>query len=171
MVATSSVSSALTTTPDDRASAFYSENRAAAVAWATALTGRTDVGEELAQEALLRVAGRLDEIRKPAAYLRVAVVNSCRSWHRSTARDVRRAQRDHRGRTDTAMSGLSEATVEMFEMLSALPYRQRASVLLRFWAGWSDAEIAESLGCRPASVRVYVHRAMSTLRSALEDQP
>ena len=149
----------------DRADAFYGEYRTQAVAWATALTGRVDVGEELAQDALLSTIDRLDDVRVPGAYLRAAVVNACRSWQRSTAREQRRAERSQRGAMNTT---LSESSVEMLDLLGDLPYRHRAALLLRFWAGWTDDEIADALGCRPASVRVFVHRGLGALRSVIE---
>jgi RNA polymerase sigma factor (sigma-70 family) len=144
---------------------FYRSHRARAVGWAVALTGRSDVGEELAQDALLRTIDHLDTVRNPTAYLRVAVVNACRSWHRSTTREDRRAAVSHQGPSDG--SPLSTSSVEMLDLLSGLSYRHRTALLLRFWAGWSDAEIAEALGCRQASVRVYVHRGLESLREVM----
>ena len=41
-----------------------------------------------------------------------------------------------------------DATDEMLDTIGALPYRQRAVLVLRYWLGLSEAEIAESLGCR-----------------------
>lgn len=148
-----------------RADVFYGEYRAQAVAWATALTGRVDVGEELAQDALLSTIERLDDVRNPGAYLRATVVNACRSWQRSTAREERRVENSQRQATNPV---LSESSVEMLDLLRDLPYRHRAALLLRFWAGWSDDEIAEALGCRRASVRVFVHRGLGALRSVIE---
>jgi RNA polymerase sigma factor (sigma-70 family) len=53
--------------------------------------------------------------------------------------------------------------------LAALPYRQRAALVLRYYEDRPEAEIAELLGCRPATVRSLVHRGLSTLRTALEN--
>lgn len=151
----------------ERVDAFYAEHRDQAVGWATALTGRVDVGEELAQEALLSTIDRLDDLRNPGAYLRVSVVNGCRSWHRSVSREQRRAVASHR---EASTSAVSESTVEMLELLGDLPYRHRAALLLRFWAGWTDDEIAQALKCRPASVRVFVHRGLTALRSEIDNE-
>jgi RNA polymerase sigma factor (sigma-70 family) len=151
----------------ERVDLFYAEHMAHAVGWATALTGRVDVGEELAQEALLSTIELLDDLRNPAAYLRVSVVNGCRSWHRSVSREQRRAVRAHREAPATVVS---ESTAEMLDLLGDLPYRHRAALLLRFWAGWTDVEIAEALKCRPASVRVFVHRGLTALRSVIDNE-
>jgi DNA-directed RNA polymerase specialized sigma24 family protein len=37
-------------------------------------------------------------------------------------------------------------------------------IVLRYYEGLDDAEIAELLGCRPATVRAYASRALATLR-------
>jgi len=149
---------------------FYRAHRERAVAWATALTGRADVGEELAQEALLRTIDRLDDVRDPSAYLRVAVVHACRSWHRSRNREHDRLER--LGRADAPDEWVSASSLEVLELLDGLPYRHRAALILRFWAGWSDTEIAEALGCRRVSVRVFVHRGLQAIRVELrEEQP
>ena len=48
--------------------------------------------------------------------------------------------------------------------LARLPRRAQAVLVLRYYEGLSDAEIAELLGCRPATVRAYASRALATLR-------
>jgi DNA-directed RNA polymerase specialized sigma24 family protein len=52
---------------------------------------------------------------------------------------------------------------------AALPRKQRAAVVLRFYLGLSDAEIAEELGCREVTVRSHVSHALRALRIAITD--
>jgi RNA polymerase sigma factor (sigma-70 family) len=160
---------AMTTTPDptttDAAAGFYAAHRLDAARWAVALVGRRDVGEDLAQEALIRTAARLGSIDNPAAYLRRTVVNVCRSWARSAAREQRRVERVHAGRPGS----ISAESHELLDSLARLAYRQRAAVVLRYWADWPDDEIAAALGCRPATVRVLLHRGLAALRKELEE--
>ena len=68
---------------------FYSAEFAAAVRLAHLLTGRDDVAEDLAQDAMERVHKHFAELDNPAAYLRTAVVNRCRNWHRGSMRERR----------------------------------------------------------------------------------
>ena len=145
---------------------FYASHRVQAVAWATVLTGRRDIGEEIAQEALLATIGHLPALREPVAYLRTVVVNTCRSWRRAADRESRRMELV----AADDPCALSPPTVEMFDLLDGLPYRHRAALLLRFWAGWTDAEIAGALDCRVASVRVFVHRGLAALRKQLSEE-
>ena len=56
----------------------------------------------------------------------------------------------------------------MLDSLAALPYKQRAAVSLRYWADWTDGQIAEALDCAPATVRVLLHRGLTALRKEIE---
>ena len=49
---------------------------------------------------------------------------------------------------------------------SALPPRQRAAVVLRYFHDLSDQQVADELGCRATTVRSLISRALSTLRAA-----
>jgi RNA polymerase sigma factor (sigma-70 family) len=55
----------------------------------------------------------------------------------------------------------------MWELLAALPRRQRAALVLRFYEDLPDADIAEILGCAIGTVRSSISRALTTLRTEL----
>jgi RNA polymerase sigma factor (sigma-70 family) len=143
---------------------FFRTHRADAVRWAVALVGRRDVAEELAQDSLHAVGRRLDGIDDPAAYLRRTVVNRCASWHRSNGRARRREARAAAGQP----GAYTQATGEMLQALQALTYPQRVAITLRYWADWTDQQIADALGCAPATVRVLLHRGIAALREEIE---
>jgi RNA polymerase sigma factor (sigma-70 family) len=144
---------------------FYRTHHRDAVRWATALVGSREVGEELAQDALIAVGQKLANIDEPSAYLRRTVVNRAASWHRWHGRSLRRESRA------TAVQALvySEPTHDMLDALAVLPYKQRAAVTLRYWADWTDEQIAESLDCAPASVRVLLHRGIAALKKEIAE--
>jgi len=48
--------------------------------------------------------------------------------------------------------------------LAHLPRQQRAAIVLRFYEGLSDDEIAAVLDCRPGTVRSSISRGLATLR-------
>jgi len=50
-----------------------------------------------------------------------------------------------------------------------LPDRQRACIVLRYWADLGDAEIGQTLGISTGAVKSYLHRARATLAGRLED--
>lgn len=146
--------------------AFYRDHLVDAARWATALTGNRHVGEELAQDALIATGARLASLTNPGGYLRRTVVNLCRSWHRSAEREKRRIDLVHRG----LPTSVTPAGAEMLDSLAVLPYRQRAAVVLRYWADWDDDQIADALGCRPATVRVLLHRGIAALRIQISEE-
>jgi RNA polymerase sigma factor (sigma-70 family) len=142
---------------------FYRAHQHDAVRWAVALVGNRAVAEDLAEDALTEVGRRLAGLDNPTGYLRRTIVNRAKSWHRSHLREVKRMVRLRGGMS----SGYTEPTNEMLDSLAGLPYKQRAAVTLRYWADWDDEQIAEALGCAPATVRVLVHRAIGTLRETV----
>ena len=143
---------------------FYRTYRADAVRWATALVGSPEIGEELAQDSLEAVGRRLGSLDNPAAYLRRTVVNRAASWHRWHTRERLRIVRVTAGQP----TSYTAPTNEMLDALTALPYKQRAAVTLRYWADWTDEQIADALGCAPTSVRVLLHRGIAALKKEIE---
>lgn len=56
-----------------------------------------------------------------------------------------------------------------WQAVRALPPRQRAVVVLRFYEGLSEREIAEVMGCRPGTVKSQASAALATLRAQLDE--
>jgi len=52
--------------------------------------------------------------------------------------------------------------------LRRLSERQREAITLRYYVGWSEAEIAAAMQVSRGSVKSYTSRGMATLRTALE---
>jgi RNA polymerase sigma-70 factor (ECF subfamily) len=61
-----------------------------------------------------------------------------------------------------------ELSGELGELLRTLPAKQREIVVLRVVVGLSAEETAEAVGSTPGAVRVAQHRALATMRKALE---
>lgn len=135
---------------------LYREQYAPMVRLAVLLVGSTEPAEELVQDAFIRVRRRWSEIEHHSAYLRVVVVNGCRSHHRRRALERRRLPEP-----DIAQPGAPD---EMWDAIAALPFRQRAVVTLRFYEDLPEAEIAAALGCPPGTVASTLHRALARLR-------
>jgi RNA polymerase sigma factor (sigma-70 family) len=47
--------------------------------------------------------------------------------------------------------------------------RQRAVIVLRYWADYDDVEIADVLGCRRATVRSLAARGLAVIRQKVGD--
>jgi RNA polymerase sigma factor (sigma-70 family) len=56
------------------------------------------------------------------------------------------------------------------EVLAALPVKQRAVVVLRYWCDLSEQEIADTLGISRGTVKSHTSRAMSALRHHLAEK-
>ncbi len=146
----------------------------AVVRFATALTGDPDLAKDLVQEVLIRVSGRWQEIGRldrPEAYIRKMVVNEFLSWRRRSWRLIPSGMGSHltgRPAPDPA-DGYIERQALLAE-LAKLSRRQRTALVLRYYEGFCDAEIAEVMGCTQSTVRGHVFKALAALRIVL-DQP
>jgi RNA polymerase sigma-70 factor (sigma-E family) len=141
---------------------FYRSAWPGAVRLAGLLTQDARVAEDLAQEAFAHVYPKWSRVEKPQAYLRAAIVNACRSWQ----------MRKHTERTKLPLLDRPEPTELAFDELSdavaALPYRQRAVLVLRYHLDLNEAEIADALGCRPGTVKSLASRALADLKKGIE---
>jgi RNA polymerase sigma factor (sigma-70 family) len=142
---------------------FYRTHCRDAARWATALVGSPEIGEELAQDALAAVGRRLESLENPGGYLRRAVVHRAASWHRWNVRERRRVTRWVAGQP----TSYTQPTNEVLDALAVLPFKQRAAISLRYWADWTDEQIAEALQCAPATVRVLLHRGIAALKKEI----
>lgn len=125
------------------------------------LTGSGQAAEDVVHDVFVRVGPRIAELDNPAAYLRVAVVNQCRSIHRR----IKRAPRLDRPAEIVLDTGLTE----LRDALQALPARQRTAIVLRYLCDLPESEIADILDCRPTTVRTLVHRGLADLRTRIAD--
>jgi DNA-directed RNA polymerase specialized sigma24 family protein len=107
------------------------------------------------------VHARWPSVKHPEAYLRRSVVNACRS-------DGRRARHDRAARHLQLVTGDVAAPDVLFDVLNSLPYRQRAALVLQFYEGLPQSEIAEVLGCREGTVASLVSRGLAQLRRVIE---
>ena len=57
---------------------------------------------------------------------------------------------------------------ELLDAVDALPFRQRAVLVLRYYRDLSEGEIADALGCRPGTVKSLATRALDQLRKVIE---
>jgi RNA polymerase sigma factor (sigma-70 family) len=143
---------------------FAREHGVELTRFAYLISGDRTRADDLVQDVLLamhrRFGARL-EIEQPVAYARRAIVNANASFHRRrsstevlTATDLDRAVTDDPGSDD------------LWSMLAGLPHRQRVVLVMRYYLGYSDDEIAGTLGCRRGTVRSLASRALADLRSS-----
>jgi len=148
--------------------AFVRANSSSLFGTAFLLTGSADRAEELLQDTLASLYPRWDRVQAaeaPVAYVRRCVANRFVSSRRSrAARDV--SLHDLPERPDAA--SLADQVVDrglLWQLLGALPDRQRAALVMRYFHDQPDDEIAEAIGCRTATVRSLISRGIATMRA------
>jgi RNA polymerase sigma-70 factor (sigma-E family) len=141
---------------------FYAQAWPGAVRLAGLLTQQARAAEDLAQEAFARMYPKWARIETPSAYLRTTVVNVCRGWQaRERTARIKLPMLGVPADSELAFDGLADA-------VAALPYRQRAVLVLRYHLDLTEAEIAEALGCRPGTVKSLAARALDALKKGIE---
>jgi RNA polymerase sigma-70 factor (sigma-E family) len=139
------------------------------------MTGDARDAEDLVQETFLRVARRWNKVRSmdhPAAYARKVLINLV--LHDAGRRSRQKAELRAPGPgIDAADAGAARALREVDDLaefrwaLAQLPARQRAVLVLRYWADLPVAEVAGILGCSTGTVTSTASRAAARLAKAL----
>ncbi|MEV0677084.1 SigE family RNA polymerase sigma factor [Actinosynnema sp. NPDC050436] len=136
--------------------------------YAHALTGNPHDAADLVQSVLEKIGSRWGAVLRkdvePIAYARRALANA----HVSRWRRHRREHLVAELPDVVAASGVDRLEHEpLWRALRELPPRQRAVVVLRFYEGLSEREIAEALGVSTGTVKSQNSKAMATLRQRL----
>jgi RNA polymerase sigma-70 factor (sigma-E family) len=129
------------------------------------LTGDRAEAEELAQDALVRLWWRWLVRRPddPARYVRRVLVNRRRSLLHRAAIEARALAR----LAPAPPPPRDEDATGLWEVVQALPVRQRAVLMLRFHEDLTEAEVARLLGLPLGTVKSLGHRALTRLRERL----
>ena len=157
---------------DQAVTQLYTLHYQSLVRLAAVLVRDAATAEEVVQDSFVAMhAGwrRLRDPEKALAYLRQAVVNRSRSVLRHRAVTGGNPQQML---TDPPAAGggvpglLEQAAVRA--ALRGLPDRQREAVVLRYYAGLSEGEIAAAMGISQGAVKAHTTRGLSVLREALK---
>lgn len=150
---------------------LYRDHRMRLVRLAILLVDDPATAEDVVQEAFAGLHRHWAGLRDEAAavgYLRTAVVNGSRSVlrRRRTAREyVPPHQVNARSAESLAM--LSAEHQAVVDALATLPPRQREVLVLRYYGGLSEAEIAEVTGITKGTVKSTASRALDAVSHVL----
>jgi RNA polymerase sigma-70 factor (sigma-E family) len=134
------------------------------------MTGDYQRAEDVLQVALVRVYQhwpRVDKMDQPAAYARRVVVNQAVSWWRRRS--------SHESLTlsvEPVWDGRVDDVAEherVWTAVLSLPRRQRAVTVLRYYEDMTEAQIAETLGMAPGTVKSHCHAAIRRLAELLDE--
>jgi len=142
---------------------IYRSNRDWAVQLAWLLSHDESVAEDVAQDAFIALFQVFEDVEAPAAYLRRCVVNGVNQRARSGKRERRRNELVITGQLQVA----DGPTGGVADLIATLPLDQRTAVVLRYWGGLRDREIAEAMGIRASTARSLLSRASARLRKEL----
>ena len=148
---------------------FVADNGNGLLRTAYLMVGDLHEAEDLVQETLFKVASkwpRVSRMENPVAYTRRILVNQ--ALHGSAKRSRNRAELKARAAPDTADTAAHlDIRDELFEALAALPPRQRAALVLRYFLDLPEAEVAAALGCSLGTVKSSTSRGLKRLGETL----
>jgi RNA polymerase sigma-70 factor (sigma-E family) len=169
--------------------ALYTEHALGLVRLAVVVTGDRGAAEDIVQDAFLGLYRRWDKLpdmTAPLAYLRVSVMNGCRSALRRRSRlglwsgagldgDLDEAAQAGPG-APAALAESAEASVLLGEeqrtvaaALWRLPRRQREAVVLRYYLDLSIEETAQVMGVSQGTVKSATHRGLAAVGRTLRE--
>lgn len=137
------------------------------VRFARLLTGDEHRAEDLVQEVLAKAYvqwRRVEASERPDVYVRRMLVNAHHSWwRRRSNREFPVPEVRDTPVTDDVASHSAERDA-LWQLVTALPPRQRTVIVLRYYEDFDDATIAEVMDCTPGTVRTQAKRALATLQ-------
>ena len=166
------------TSPDAQVAELYRAHYRPLVGLASLVVDRRVEAEEIVQEAFVRLYASWGTLRDPEralGYLRATVLNLARSGirRRIVARRYIAAHSDEAQVASPAADEVADLDGgrrrQVTVAVRALPRRQRECVLLRYYGGCSEHEVAGAFGISAGSVKTHTSRALATLATRLAD--
>jgi RNA polymerase sigma-70 factor (sigma-E family) len=158
---------------------MFIRHHAELVRLALLLVGDQPTAEDVVQDVFARLHARRAEWPSGAGslpYIRAAVLNGCRSQLRRRAVAWRFAgtlgQLSEQGTQDSPEQEMirSQERMQVLAALAALPFRRREVLVLRYYVGLSEAEIARVLGIAPGTVKSTAARGLAALARRLREE-
>jgi RNA polymerase sigma-70 factor (sigma-E family) len=152
---------------------LYAEHAGDAMRLALLLTGSREHAEDLVQDAFVRIFGSFAHLRVRTsfrAYLNRTIVNLSRDRGRRQRLERREIERERGARPPSQDMPDFGARQEVLDALRALPHRQRAAVVLRYYQDLSERQVADALGCSLTAARSLVARGVETLRAGMRGE-
>ena len=158
-------------------SLLFRQHHADLVRLALLLVGDQPTAEDVVQAVFARLCTRslLPTGDGSLTYARAAVLNGCRSALR------RRAVARRVGRWHDPLAGMTQGSAEhevllaedrrqVLAALATLPARRREVLVLRYWLGLSEREIAAVLGISTGTVKSTAARGIAALARKLGEE-
>lgn len=128
-------------------------------------TGAEDLLQTTLEKAYVRW-GRISQVEYPEAYVRRMLTRTLVSSRRRAWTGERPTARLPETPEESGEPGILDRSL-LWPLVCALPDRQRAVIVLRFYEDLTEAQIADALGCAPGTVKSQTSAAKGALRRAL----
>jgi RNA polymerase sigma factor (sigma-70 family) len=168
------------TAGDQRLADLFRQHHVELIRLAVLLVHDQPTAEDAVQEVFARLQAKPDRPGREGeelAYLRACVLNRCRSVlrRRILARRIDASVQvlDDGATAESAESAAirTQLRQEVLTGLAALPTRRREVLVLRYFLGLSESEIASTLGISNGSVKSAAARGLASLARALGEEP
>lgn len=123
------------------------------------IIGNEAEAEEAVQDCFVQLAGRIDDLDQPGAYLRTSVVNRCTA--------IIRRRRVLQQQPPPKPQDLIRDDEVLWDVLETLSGHQRTAIVLRYYGGYRASEIAKITDVPAATIRSHLRRALRTMRKEL----
>jgi RNA polymerase sigma-70 factor (sigma-E family) len=151
---------------------LYTAHYSSLVRLATLLLRNHAMAEEAVQDAFVALHKRWRKLRDPeqaVAYLRTCVINNTRSVQRRWTVAAKHPDEPLPDAPSAEAGAMRAAAGDaVVAALRTLPDRQREALVLRYYAGLSEAEIAAAMKVSRGAVKSHTSRGMAALRTRLE---
>jgi RNA polymerase sigma-70 factor (sigma-E family) len=157
---------------DDRVFADFVRDRGAALyRYGYLLAGNHHDADDLVQDALIKLRAHWPRVVRqddPMGYVRTTMARAHVSSWRRRRRELPSAALPDEPLTDPGLDRAESPgrATRVWAALAALPRRQRAVLVLRYYEHLTDAEIAVVLGVRRGTVRSQASRGLDKLRAS-----
>ena len=132
------------------------------------VAGDRTVAEDALQTAYAKVYAswaRVQAAENPAAYVRRMAVNEVLNTVRKPWFRAERPTDDVQPAAVTSHEGAAVERDAVWRAVATLAPKQRAVIVLRYYEGLSEAEIARTLGCSAGTVKSQASAALTNLRA------
>lgn len=137
--------------------------------YSAVLTGNRQLAHDILADSLVKAGSRWSKIRStsnPAAYVR-KIVTTTFLQHIRTETRRRTIVMSEPPSTGIGLGLTSEAIDQrdqITQLLRTLPATQQSAIIMRFYLDLNSNEIAQALGCSPATARAHISKGLSSLR-------
>lgn len=140
--------------------AIYREHKDALVRYASVLAGPSNA-DDIVSTVVTRIYRKhrtLSDLDDPKPYLMRSVLNEAID---------RKRRGDELPLKDQPIER-AESRPDVLGAVMDLPIQQRAAIYWTYWIGMSSDEAADQMGCRPGTVRRYLHLARKKLEGVVD---